>query len=192
MVRVRGSLRAIDFGHVEGVRRLAEKAGSGRLRLPGLEVCRSFDWVRFARPEVGRHAGAGYVVRATVPGILPIPSAESRISLELIEKKETSQQTDCVYNGELGCIDWGRLSNSLELRNWRPGDRYQPVGRTGAEKIRTLFQEARIPLWERRGWPVLTDGVSIVWTRKFGAAAGLAAADSTRVILRVRETGPPD
>ena len=38
-----------------------------------------------------------------------------------------------------------------------------------------LFQQARIPVWERTQWPVLTDAGSIVWTRRFGAAAAVAA-----------------
>jgi hypothetical protein len=42
-------------------------------------------------------------------------------------------------------------------------------------------------LWERRHWPVLTDGVSIVWARRFGPAAGLVAEQDARVILKIRE-----
>jgi tRNA(Ile)-lysidine synthetase-like protein len=63
------------------------------------------------------------------------------------------------------------------------------VGSTGKEKIKTLFQQARIPLWERGQWPILTDGDSIVWVRQFGAAAGFVAHAGTKVILKVRE-GP--
>ena len=87
----------------------------------------------------------------------------------------------------MGCLDWQRLSGSLELRNWRPGDQYQPAGYSGQEKIKTLFQQARIPLWERRHWPVLTDGSSIVWARRFGPAAGLVAEQDAKVILKIRE-----
>src|SRR5207244_10882506 len=32
-------------------------------------------------------------------------------------------------------------------RNWRPGDRYQPRN-GGSQKLKTLFQQARIPFWE--------------------------------------------
>jgi tRNA(Ile)-lysidine synthase len=78
------------------------------------------------------------------------------------------------------------------LRNWRPGDRYQPVGRSGEEKIKTLFQEARIPLWERRHWPVLTEGSSIVWARRFGPAERYAAHAGTRVALAIREVAAPE
>jgi tRNA(Ile)-lysidine synthase len=83
------------------------------------------------------------------------------------------------------------LSGSLVLRNWNPGDRIQPIGSTGPRKIKSLFQSARIPLWERAQWPVLADGPSVVWTRRFGVAAAAAADDTTRVILRIQEMAMP-
>ncbi len=88
----------------------------------------------------------------------------------------------------MGWLDWDRLSGSLTLRNWRPGDQYQPVGRSRSEKIKSLFQEFRIPLWERRHWPVLIDGESIVWARRFGVAAGFAACAGSQRVLQIRES----
>jgi tRNA(Ile)-lysidine synthase len=88
-------------------------------------------------------------------------------------------------------LDWQRLTEkqgvlpSLELRNWRPGDQYRPAGQSKDQKVKFLFQEARIPLWERRNWPIITYNGTIVWTRRFGAAAEFAAGPSTRVVLRV-------
>jgi tRNA(Ile)-lysidine synthase len=188
MATVRGDLRGIDFEHVEEVLRLARKpAGSGHCRVPELDICRSFNWLRFALYKENGRAPVGYFVPVAAPGTYTGPGGWPSICLELIEKSETSGAPECVYNGEMGCLDWGRLSGSLVLRNWKPGDRYQPTGRTAVEKIRTLFQKARIPLWERRSWPVLTDGVSILWSRKFGPAAELAAGSSTETILRIRE-----
>jgi tRNA(Ile)-lysidine synthase len=88
----------------------------------------------------------------------------------------------------MGCIDWRRLSGPLELRSWTPGDQYQPSGHRGTEKIKTLFQRARIPLWERRGWPVLWDGQGIVWARRFGPSTLVAANSSSTAILRIWES----
>jgi tRNA(Ile)-lysidine synthase len=79
------------------------------------------------------------------------------------------------------------VSGPLELRNWRPGDQYQPQGFGAAEKIKTFFQDFRVPLWERRHWPVLTDGSSIVWAHRFGPAAEFAAAPDSATILKIRE-----
>jgi tRNA(Ile)-lysidine synthase len=87
----------------------------------------------------------------------------------------------------MDCVDWPRVSGPLELRNWRPGDRYQPIGHTGEEKIKNLFQKARIPIWERSSWPVLADRFGIVWTRRFGTAARLSPSADGGMLLRIRE-----
>jgi hypothetical protein len=53
--------------------------------------------------------------------------------------------------------------------------------------VKDLFQEARIPEWERGAWPVITRGGAIVWTRRFGAAAEFAARPDSGVVLKVSE-----
>lgn len=182
--RAKGDLRGVDFGHVERVVELATApAGGGRTQVPGLDVRRSFDWLRLGLPL----ARKPYTLKPLVPGITQIPGSVHAISLELIEKSETSVLPWNVYNTEMGCLDWKRVTGSLELRNWRFGDRYQPMGLAGSEKIKTLFQLQRIPVWERAQWPVLTDGESIVWTRRFGPAAGFAAAPESSVVLKIGE-----
>src|SRR5205085_1115502 len=111
-------------------------AGDGRLQLPGIELTRSFDWVRLVRPRGGEVAACDYRLPAAVPGTVRIPGAGIAISLELIEKGETVGPPDCVYNIEADGLDWRSLSGPLELRNWRPGDRYQPRGCSGEEKLK--------------------------------------------------------
>jgi len=185
MELAKGDLRGIDFGHIASVMDLARSTeGHGRLQAPGLDIFRSFEWLRFGQPGAGGLESRNYRLPLAVPGTVRVPGADLAISLELIDKSGPLVSPDWVYNG---CLDWQRLSGSLELRNWRPGDQYQPAGYSGQEKIKTLFQQARIPLWERRHWPVVTDGPSIVWARRFGPAAGLAAEQDAKVILKIRE-----
>jgi len=192
MELAKGDLRGIDFGHIRAVMDLAQSVlGHGRMQAPGLDIFRSFEWLRFGQP--GRAPfGPGlkscnYRLTLAVPGTVRVPGTNLAISLELIDKSGSSVSPNWVYNSQEGCLNWQRLSGSLELRNWRPGDQYQPAGYSGQEKIKTLFQQARIPLWERRHWPVLTDGPSIVWARRFGPAAGLVAEQGAQVILKIRE-----
>jgi len=187
--RAKGDLRGIDFGHVEAILALAAGGeGHGRLQAPGLDVLRSFEWLRFGVLGSYSKGDRAYSVEATVPGVVRAEAAGVEISLELIEKPETFDSSHCVYNGGVGYFDWGRLSGRLVLRNWRPGDQYQPIGRSREEKIKTLFQEFRIPIWERRHWPVLTDGESIVWARLFGPSANRAAGSGSVKVLRIRES----
>jgi tRNA(Ile)-lysidine synthase len=186
--RAKGDLRGVDFAHVESILRLASQpTGSGGVDIHGVVIRRSFDCIRLALPGKQPHA-AGYRLEAPVPGCVRIPGTGSLISLEVVEKPETSALSDYVYNREMSCLDWGRVSGSLVVRNWMPGDRFKRSDDTGPQKLKALFHLARIPVWDRANWPVLEDGKSVLWTRHFGAAADVAADEGTRVILRVRET----
>jgi tRNA(Ile)-lysidine synthase len=84
-------------------------------------------------------------------------------------------------------LDRELLKDGLELRNWRPGDQYRPVGRSSEERIKILFQEARIPLWERRNWPILEIDSQIVWARRFGPAVSYAATANSRSVVKISE-----
>mgnify|MGYP001596024414 CR=1 FL=1 len=177
----RGDLRRIEFAHVEQILELASTLeGHGQLHIPGVEVLRSFDQLRLAPPEP-----ADYRFALSAPGRYPIPGASSSISLELQEVTESTPKPG--YNTEGSGLDWGRLTGALELRNWQPGDQYHPVGRRTETRIKELFQRARIPLWERRKWPIITSGGVIVWSRQFGASAGYAATAASRRVLMVHE-----
>jgi tRNA(Ile)-lysidine synthetase-like protein len=62
------------------------------------------------------------------------------------------------------------------VRNWEPGDELHRAGRQSAEKIKKLFQENRVRLWERRHWPLLQCGGDIAWVRSFGVAEKFCVA----------------
>lgn len=182
--RVRGSLRSIDFRHIEYIRAMmAAREGSGRLQLPSLDVYRSFDWLRLAPIGIDSRLERDFEAPLAVPGRTEVKDRQLTIEMELVDLSR-------VYNSEVQGLDWERASHSLKVRNWRPGDQYQPQGRASAEKIKTLFQEHRIPLWERRAWPVIVQGdQTIVWSRKFGVATQFAAQAGSEKMLTIEEPG---
>ena len=45
----------------------------------------------------------------------------------------------------MGCLDWKLLPGSPTLRNWRPGDRYQPIGTPGEKKLKFTGVEGFLP-----------------------------------------------
>jgi tRNA(Ile)-lysidine synthase len=183
----KGDLRQIDFNHVERILEMASsQEGHDRVQLPGLDVTRSFDWIRFSSSPAAE-SGQDFELTLNAPASVELPGSQTRITLQVLEKSETGQAYATVVNE----LDWQRLTPtngalpSLELRNWRPGDQYRPAGQSKHQKVKFLFQEARIPLWERGNWPIITYNGTIVWTQRFGAAAEFAASPSTRVVLRV-------
>ena len=189
MELVKGDLRGIGFAHVEGVLALTETSeGHGRLQAPDLDIFRSFEWLRFGTLGEYSLATRDYAAPAALPGITRIAAAGVELVLELLEKTETISDLGNVYNSDGDWLDGDRLSGGLLLRNWQPGDQYQPEGTSQPEKIKTMFQSARIPIWERRHWPVLLQGSEIVWSRRFGAASAFTASRGSKRVLLVRES----
>jgi tRNA(Ile)-lysidine synthase len=186
---VKGDLRAIDFAHIAEVLTLASQPeGDGRIQVPGVDIYRSFEWLRLAPPGMDNLGNRNFRFPAPVPGNVPLPGGGYVIGLELIENAHVTELSDSRYNRKVNYLDWDRISGTLEVRNWRPGDQYRPVGHSGEEKIKLLFQQARIPLWERRSWPVITNQDQIIWARRFGPAADRVATFESRVVLKVQET----
>jgi tRNA(Ile)-lysidine synthase len=185
---VKGNLHGIGFEHLSAVLDLAGAAeGHGRVQLPGIDVFRSFDWLRLAPPGTDSLENRNYRFALPVPGKVQLPGQNCVIQAELVNPETEPRPLSSVYNEDVECLDWSRISGLLEVRNWRPGDQYQPANRPGAEKIKDLFQQARIPLWERRHWPIITSGETIIWARRFGPAAGFAAPTGVTPILAIRE-----
>jgi tRNA(Ile)-lysidine synthase len=193
---VKGDLRGIDFAHVERVLEMARSAeGHNRMQAPGLDICRSFDWIRIASANPEPQPAVDFSVPLQIPGSVELPGSSARIVLQVLEKDASTQPSVRVPCANVvDELDWQRLYGgeggpSLELRNWRPGDQYRRVGQTKAEKVKFFFQEARVPVWERRDWPIITYDGKIVWARRFGAAAEFATSPQTRSVLQVAETG---
>jgi tRNA(Ile)-lysidine synthase len=199
--RVKGSLRSVDFHHVEAIRgMMATREGSGRIQLPGLDVYRSFDWLRLTPLGFDQRLTRDFEAALLVPGRTEVTGRQLTIDMELVNGS-------AVYNKGVQALDWERCTGWLsaqnwKLRNWRPGDRYQPLGRSEAQKIKTLFQDSRVPLWERRTWPVVVGDAEsgplgsvvqggqsemILWSRRFGVASCFAAGPESRKILVIRE-----
>src|SRR6202171_5184655 len=183
----KGDLRQIEFPHVEMVRSMAQAAdGHGRAQFAGLDVFRSFDWIRFAPAGFDSNRTREFEVGLDIPGAADLPDG-GRMVTEVLEL--TASPEPYVTVGDE--LDWGRLKQSpgqaggsgrLEVRNWRPGDRYCRAG-SEEERVKLLFQEFRIPLWERRSWPIVTWRGKIAWARRFGVAREFADTRNSRSIL---------
>jgi tRNA(Ile)-lysidine synthase len=190
----KGNHRSIDFAHVERVLQMARSQdGHDRFQAPGIDICRSFDLLRLSASDPASNDARGFAFAIQVPGSVELPGSGTRITLQVLEKQGAKQGATQPCATVVSELDWqrfgrGRSAPSLELRNWRPGDQYRRVGQSKPEKIKFFFQEARIPLWERGNWPIITYNETIVWARRFGAAADFATGPETRSVLQVAET----
>ncbi len=181
---VRGHLRGITHGHIESLRRFAAETPSGRtLVLPGgLAARKEFDWLLIG-PQLQGSYDSGFSRPVEVPGEVPVPSLGVTFRFQIVGSDESRK----AYNQGGLYLDPEKLSGRLVLRNWRAGDRFQPWGSRKAWKLKELFREHKIPLGQRKSWPVLECGNEVVWVRGFPPASSAAASPSGKQALAIRE-----
>ena len=183
----------LGAAHVEAVLLLARSGQSGNsLALPGgVEVRRERDALVFQAMQNVRVRNSESAPQ----------EYEYQIDLARGDAEVCVRETGCVFR--LRVIDWppkrgengmneavldrDRLHFPMVLRNWRPGDRLRPQGHRSARKLKRLLNEKHVIRWERDGWPVLTSGGVILWTRGFPVAAEFAANERTRTGIVIAE-----
>jgi tRNA(Ile)-lysidine synthase len=173
--RVRGDLRRLDLLDIEKVTGIAlSGAGEGAVDLPGAFARRSMDWLR--------------IERAAPPAVpfdteLPVPGAVIAGTWRI----ETCLGPRQGYTeGEITPLAWDRLRPPLRLRTWQAGDRIQTEGMSREKRVKELFAGARVPSWERRLWPMITDSEGIVWMHRFGASARAMPPEPAGSLVWVR------
>ena len=162
-----------EFKHVEQILRFAAQEGaSGKeLSLPlGWKLVRESDTLIFLTPDLRRQERIpqDYEYELPLPGRVTVP--ETGMVIEAVRLRCEAQTAE--YNRDQ-LLDPDLLSESLRVRNWRPGDRFWPAHTKSPKKIKELLQEHHITGQTRKLWPVVTSGDEIVWVRGFPPPAGL-------------------
>ncbi|MHB8411104.1 MAG: tRNA lysidine(34) synthetase TilS [Candidatus Acidiferrales bacterium] len=187
----------LSRNHVEQVVRFAFCGSSGRkLQLPGgVTVEREFGQLFFrsggdalgAKPADCAHAVRSYEYKLEFPGAgstaISIPELGRSFHLKMIDWPNAERDTRC--QGVV--LDAERLCAPLVLRNWNPGDAYQPFGRQRPRKLARMFIDGRIGVAERALWPVLTSAGRVAWADRMPVAQEFSATDVTRTGLWIVE-----
>ena len=178
--------------HLEAVDRLTVPGGPGAASLPrNLRAWRSQGFLYVGRrcPE-----WRSPTVREElpVPGEVLIPGWGVRVEAAI----QTVPRTDLRAAGpERAYVDWKQVVPPLEVRSWRSGDRFRPLGLKGSKKLQDLFVDAKVPRESREWVPVVTDQQGILWVSGLriderGRVGG--ATEQVLVLTLHREGGPGD
>jgi len=194
---VKGNLRRIAFDHIEAVLALvASGNGHGSCDLPDrirvqrypdrLVVSLAQHPLRTLKPEspaavIGdfRYAVPGPVsetVSITLPEIRGRLEFR-RISLKMVPATRNAGQFVAFF-------DMDALIFPLIVRNLRPGDRFNPFGTAGSQKVHRFFINQKIPRESRTRYPLLLSGTSIIWVAGLRLDQTARLTSETRRVLR--------
>ncbi|MBI3754206.1 MAG: tRNA lysidine(34) synthetase TilS [Deltaproteobacteria bacterium] len=82
-------------------------------------------------------------------------------------------------------FDFDKLEFPLIVRNFRPGDKFTPLGMKGRKKLKDLFIEKKIPKRRRGLIPILVSGDEIIWVAGIRQAGYGKIEPETKKILKI-------
>jgi tRNA(Ile)-lysidine synthase len=77
------------------------------------------------------------------------------------------------------------LSDSFEIREWKAGDKFQPIGMKGTKKISDFLSDEKISSLEKKEHLVLTNSGKIVWVIGLRIDERFKVTTETKKILKL-------
>jgi len=153
------------------------------LELPhGIQAEKRYDKVRLKKGKI-----------KLVPPFEIEVSASGRTLIEELGKEVWVEefngelsQGDLAQSPEVVFLDYQKLQFPLRMRNFRPGDRFQPLGVKGEQKLKEFFIDHKIPRFERPGICLLVSGERIVWVVGHRISEQAKVAEQTKRVLRIK------
>jgi tRNA(Ile)-lysidine synthase len=178
-----GEIRGFGFHDVEeALHLIANGPPQGRLSiLGGWELVKKYGTVILEKRRK-KQKPVCYSYSLPRQGELVIPEAGMRIQSALIPFSPDMSPRD---NHE-AIFDLAALTETLTVRNFRHGDRFQPLGMQGHKKLKDLFIEKKVPLEVRSTLPLFLAGEEILWIPSCGRSEVAKVGPGTRQVLRIR------
>jgi tRNA(Ile)-lysidine synthase len=186
---VKGDLRRIAFVHIEGILALVHRPGNGGpLHLPGgLRVQRRGGTLMIGRGDSGlagenpSAAGIDYSYQMDRCGVVTVAETGVTIALTAIEQ----EPADPTAAGPLTVfLDAAAVEFPVTIRNFRPGDRFAPLGMDGTQKLKKFFIDHKVPRDQRRRCPLLLSRERILWVAGHRISREASLNRQTRQVLK--------
>ena len=176
---------ALDFKHVEAVRNLG-RANSSKKNcvLPyGWRTQLEGKFLIFSRPGADSLTD-DFDLLLPIPGRVDLPQVG--IGVEAVPFDGDGDSSYNRERSELTLLDVSKLTEPLRVRNWRAGDRFWPAYGKGPRKMKELLQRRHLVAGERKLWPVVTCGESVIWAHRFAVSEEFKATKVDQSVL-IRE-----
>lgn len=116
--------------------------------------------------------------------IYDLDNGELEFQATLIARNQLPQQF--APDRAIEYIDYDRIQGSLVIRNFRAGDRFQPLNFHGTKKLSDFFTDHKIPCHQRWKIPILACDSGIIWIIGHQIDDRFKITQSTRQILKLR------
>jgi tRNA(Ile)-lysidine synthase len=190
LIQVKHDLRRVAFAHVERVLELVRRTtDTGPLHLPGrVNVRRQGDEIIFARTEgtgarpLPDETPRDFEYRLAGCGGLTIQETGDCIRLSEVAVDAVPELAG--QSPQTAYMDMAAVEFPVTVRNFRPGDRFSPLGMAGTQKLKKYFIDHKVRRAERGRCPLLISCGRLLWVagHRLDHRAGLGP--QTRRVLK--------
>jgi len=103
----------------------------------------------------------------------------------VVEEADRDQFKDYDVSPTISLMDYESLRFPLKMRNFRPGDRFLPLGGKGTQKLKDFFIDHKVPRFERPGVPLLISEERIAWVVGYRIDERVKITEKTKKVLKV-------
>jgi len=104
----------------------------------------------------------------------------------MIEETNRDQLRDYSAPPDTALMDYETLRFPLKMRNFRPGDRFSPLGVRGTQKLKDFFINHKVPKFERSSVPLLISEEGIAWVVGYRIDERVKITEKTIRVLKVK------
>ena len=201
IAEIKGNLRRITFSHIDSISSLLNSGPAlGHIDLPDrIRIKRDGDTVSFSQEKVALRDLHKKLINENKLSfeyriLKPETGFKTEISLLIKElglnmefsEIDIENLSDIYRAGHnVAFFDMDKLGFPLVLRNVRPGDRFQPFGMSGTQRVKKYFINNKITRIQRAKCPILLSQEKIMWVVGCRIDDFFKVKQSTRNILKV-------
>jgi len=182
---VKGSLWAVRSDHRRAILEAARTSGTAQIILPGGFEANIGKDVRVGGPHSPIE---DFRMPLEVPGTTRIEALGVTFDATIVKPAKNYE----MYPPNVAHFDLDSMKRPIEIRNFRRGDRFQPIGMKGTRKAQDIFIDLKVPREWRRRVPIITAGGDIAWVAPFRMAHGFRVTGKTHQVLRIVLNEAPD
>ena len=110
----------------------------------------------------------------------------AQLRLDVIGQSSLKEYSD---GNTVTYFDAAEIEHPINVRGFNPGDRFQPFGLSGSQKLKKLFIDRKIPAPLRLHWPIIECNGKILWVVGLRRSDYAPISNTTTEVIRLELIG---
>ena len=110
----------------------------------------------------------------------------AQLRLDVIGQSSLKEYSD---GNTVTYFDAAEIDHPIKVRGFNPGDRFQPFGLSGSQKLKKLFIDRKIPAPLRLHWPIIECNGKILWVVGLRRSDYAPISNTTTEVIRLELIG---